>query len=209
VKIKICGLFREQDIGYVNEAQPDYIGFVFAPSKRKVTAAQAEQLRKYLHNNIIPVGVFVNAPSSEIASLCQNGIISIAQLHGNENAKYIEELKTQCTSIQIIKTIQSFELEKMNAANFVAADYFLIDSGSGSGKNFDWEILNCNAIQSLEKKWFLAGGINLGNFDEAVSFNPFCIDVSSGVETNGLKDRDKIFSLVEAVRKSNKGTQYE
>jgi phosphoribosylanthranilate isomerase len=215
MKIKICGLFREQDIEYVNEAQPDFIGFVFADSKRKVSVTQAEQLQKHLHSNIIPVGVFVNAPISEIASLYRNGIISIAQLHGNENTKYIEELKTQCDLIQIIKTIQSFELEKMNAEDFSATDYLLIDSGAGSGKNFNWEILNNYSIQSLKKKWFLAGGINLENIEEAISFNPFCIDVSSGAETSsasetdGVKDRNKILRLVEAVKNLNKGTQYE
>jgi phosphoribosylanthranilate isomerase len=201
MKIKICGLFREQDIDYVNEAKPDFIGFVFAPSKRQVTTAQAKQLRKHLHNNIVPVGVFVNAPISEIASLHKNGIISIAQLHGNENTDYINELKTHCNSMQIIKTVQSFELEKMNADTFSAADYLLVDSGAGSGKNFNWEILNSKLNQLLEKKWFLAGGINLENIKQAISFNPFCIDVSSGAETDGTKDRNKILRLVEEVRK--------
>jgi phosphoribosylanthranilate isomerase len=201
MKIKICGLFREQDIEYANEASPDYIGFVFAPSKRQVTAAQAEHLRKLLHDNIIPVGVFVNAPISEIANLYQNGIISIAQLHGNENAEYIKQLKTTCNTMQIIKTIQSFELENINTANFVDADYLLLDSGAGSGKNFNWEILKSHSMQLLEKKWFLAGGINLENIEQAISFNPFCIDVSSGAETDGTKDRNKIMHLIEEVRK--------
>jgi phosphoribosylanthranilate isomerase len=209
MRIKICGLFREQDIEIVNESLPDFIGFVFAESKRKVSFKQVEQLRKSLNDKIIPVGIFVNAPIPEIVSLYKNGIISIVQLHGNENAKYIEELKTQCDSIQVIKTIQSSALEKLSSTNMddiKLADYILIDSGAGNGKTFNWNVLKNNSFQ---QKWFLAGGINLENIEQAISFNPFCIDVSSGTETDGVKDRNKILRLVEVVKNLNKGTQYE
>ncbi|MDR2897168.1 MAG: phosphoribosylanthranilate isomerase [Spirochaetaceae bacterium] len=229
MKIKICGLFREQDIEYVNEALPDYIGFVFAPGKRQVSPARAETLRKSLTQGIIPVGVFVNAPIEAIAALYRNGIISIAQLHGGEDSAYIAELKallsTQLSEacaakqdagrrepIRIIKTIQSSSLEALKgntAADVTAgADYCLIDSGAGSGQAFDWQVLKPGSVQrerieALGKPWFLAGGICQNNIEKALALNPFGVDISSGAETDGIKDREKIMQLVRTVRMTN------
>jgi len=203
VKIKICGLFREQDIDYVNEAKPDYAGFVFAESKRRVSPDFAANLRRRLSGEIIPVGVFVNAVVEDIAALYRDNVISIAQLHGEEDDEYITRLKELSASegnkpIEVIKTISP-----LPTPHSLLPSFYLIDSGAGSGKAFDWELLNSPGMNALKtaKPWFLAGGICLDNIEQALSFNPYALDVSSGAETSGVKDREKIVQLTEIVRK--------
>jgi len=205
MRIKICGLFRDEDIDFVNEAQPEFVGFVFTKSPRQVSTALAQYLRFRLSPDITPVGVFVNAPIQIIAELYQNGVISMAQLHGTEDESYIAQLKKQSISnirqkqippIKVIKTIiQGAIKPKIQLPQ--SADYILLDSGAGSGKTFDW-----SKFQTLKTKrpWFLAGGINITNIDKAKELNPFAVDVSSGVETDGIKDRKKILELVAAAR---------
>jgi phosphoribosylanthranilate isomerase len=202
VKIKICGLFREQDIDYANEARPDYAGFVFAQSKRQVSPVFAARLRRLLLDEIVPVGVFVNAPVEDIAALYRENVIAIAQLHGTEDDEYIMRLKDASAAegkkpVEVIKTIRSAELEK-NAPLTVYADYYLLDSGAGTGKPFDWELLKS---KKFAKPWFLAGGVGLDNIEQAMAFNPYALDVSSGAETDGIKDRAKIVQLTAMARK--------
>jgi len=202
MRIKICGLFREEDIDYVNEARPDYAGFIFAESRRKVSQEFAARLRCRLSDDIVPVGVFVNAPIADIAALYRENVITIAQLHGTENDDYITRLKAASAEdgrkpVEVIKTIKSAELEQ-NALLAAGADYYLIDSGAGSGRSFNWELLNSF---KFEKPWFLAGGVGSDNIEQAMAFNPFALDVSSGAETDGIKDREKIVQLVSTVRK--------
>jgi len=207
IKIKICGLSSMQDINYVNEARPDYVGFVFAESKRRVSGACAGGMSDRLSGEIIPVGVFVDAPIAAIAALYDDKVISIAQLHGGENDEYITQLKEASAEggnkpIAVIKTVRSAELEK-NAPLVKGADYYLIDSGAGSGKPFNWELLNSPRVEAIKAKpWFLAGGIGLDNIERALSFNPYALDISSGAETDGVKDREKIVQLVSMVRKA-------
>jgi phosphoribosylanthranilate isomerase len=202
MRIKICGLFRDEDIDYVNEARPDYAGFVFTESKRQVSAPLAQYLRFRLAQDIVPVGVFINAPVPLIASLYSNGTISIAQLHGDEDESYIAHLKKTCSAIKtqtkfkVIKVIKGEALVKNIPVT--TADYYLIDSGAGSGKTFSWELLKS---KKFDKPWFLAGGINMKNIKQAMALNPFAIDISSGAETDGIKDREKILQLISAVRK--------
>jgi phosphoribosylanthranilate isomerase len=230
MKIKICGIFRDEDIDFVNEARPDYIGFVFAQSRRNVTVAQAARLRERLAHGITAAGVFVNAPIEEITALYRDGVISLAQFHGAEDETYISRLKeagkknnrTTDNPVPVIKTIQSGELERMsgcpvgqlarNKAERNAmpsnADYYLIDNGAGSGKAFNWNILNPGSpcacrLKAAGKPWFLAGGITKDNIKEAIALNPFCIDISGGAETGGIKDREKIIQLTTIVRKGN------
>ena len=203
MQIKICGLFRDEDIDYVNEARPDYAGFVFAGSKRQVSAPLAQYLRFRLADGIIPVGVFVNVPIAEVAAMYHNGVISIAQLHGGEDESYISALKKKCNTasgakIKIIKVIKSEELKYKIPAT--GADYYLIDSGAGTGKSFNWELLGS---KKFSKPWFLAGGINLKNIKQAMELNPYAVDISSGAETDGIKDREKILQLVSMIRKGN------
>ena len=205
MKIKICGLFREQDIDYVNEAKPDYAGFVFAESKRRVSPALASGLRGRLLDEIIPVGVFVNAPIADIAALYRENVIVIAQLHGTENDDYITQLRAASAAgggkpVEVIKTVQSAALEK-NMPVAAGADYYLLDSGAGSGKTFNWELLNSPRVEAIKAKpWFLAGGVGLGNIEQVFGYNPYAVDVSSGAETDGVKDREKIVQLVSIVR---------
>jgi phosphoribosylanthranilate isomerase len=201
MKIKICGISRGEDVDSLNEAMPDYTGFVFASSKRKVSPAQASKLRRRLAVGIAPVGVFVDAPVEDILALYFDGVISLAQLHGNEDENYINRLKEASAKsgvpVPVIKVIRGGELARGTPLN-TEADYYLIDSGAGSGLSFDWNVLNsCQ----FDKPWFLAGGINADNIEQAMSFKPFCIDVSGGAETDGVKDREKIVQLTSMVRK--------
>jgi phosphoribosylanthranilate isomerase len=196
-KIKICGLFRNEDIDYVNLARPDYVGFVFAASRRRVTPDGAARLWGKLAEGIVPVGVFVDAPPEEIAALCARGVIEIAQLHGHEDETYIARLKELCPA-PIIKAVSVKSARDIEGCPAASADYLLLDHGSGgSGERFDWKV-----IQSVAKPFFLAGGVRLENLAEALSHDPYCIDVSSGAETKGVKDREKIETLVRRVREA-------
>jgi len=196
MQIKICGLSRDKDIDYVNEARPNYAGFVFASSPRQVSAVMAQYLRFRLADGIEPVGVFVNTPIKLIAELYKNGTISIAQLHGDEDDAYIKRLKevTGAENLKAIPVIKAIKFDKGDEGRTIAtnADFLLLDSGAGLGKTFNWDILKSIKIN---KPWFLAGGIDIKNVDKAMSLNPYGIDVSSGVETNGVKDQKKILEL--------------
>jgi len=195
-KIKICGLTRPCDIEAVNSTKPDYIGFVFANSRRKVTPQQASKLRDKLNASIIPVGVFVNESIENIIPIVRDGIIEMIQLHGSENEDYIQELK-QLTEKLIIKSITVRHKGDVRAWSNTAADYLLLDNANGgTGQTFDW-----NLIDSTEKLFFLAGGLNAENITEAIAkTSPFAVDVSSGVETNGLKNLTKINEFIRRVR---------
>lgn len=196
-RIKLCGLQSLNDIIAANAVQPDYIGFVFAKtSKRFVTPQTAEQLRKKLDSKIAVVGVFVNEPVEVVAALLNKGIIDMAQLHGTESEEYITLLRKK-TDKKLIKAFSINEANDLQAAYSCSADYILLDSGSGgTGKSFDWSIL-----QSFDRPYFLAGGLNITNVSEAVSrLHPYAVDVSSGVETDGRKDDIKMAAFVNAVR---------
>ncbi|MCL2043350.1 MAG: phosphoribosylanthranilate isomerase [Treponema sp.] len=197
MKIKICGLFRPEDIDYINEARPDYAGFVFAKSRRQVSYREAERLREKLAAGIIPVGVFVNTAAEDIAALYSNGVIEIAQLHGSEDGEYITKLKDLC-GIPVIKTITVGEPYMPNNISPIPADYYLFDSGAGSGKPFNWDTFD---PEKIEKPWFLAGGINPDNIVQAMKLNPYAVDISSGAETEGTKDLNKILQLTRGVKR--------
>lgn len=199
-RVKICGLSRPCDIEAVNTTMPDYIGFVFAQSRRRVNTEQAKLLKSALDKRIQAVGVFVNEPLQNIVNLCNAGIIDLVQLHGDEDEQYIGALKQQVSN-KIIKAIRvrcSMDLEQ---AQRLPCDYLLLDTYSpkeygGTGAAFDWDMIN-----NIEKPFFLAGGINIENAAAAIKkVNPYCLDVSSGVETDGLKDRQKIIQLINAIR---------
>ncbi|MDY3845115.1 MAG: phosphoribosylanthranilate isomerase [Ruminococcus sp.] len=198
MKIKICGLKRNEDIEYVNEALPDYIGFVFSKSRRQVILQQAYDLKRDLNSRIKSVGVFVNEPQDMIAELAKNGIIDLAQLHGNEDNVYISKLREKTDGkVKIIKAISISNEFSIDQINEIDADFFLLDNGSGgTGKAFDYSLIK----NKVNDRIFLAGGINAGNIKNAVSLNPYCIDVSSGAESDGIKDREKIIKLVRSIR---------
>ena len=201
-KIKICGLFRDCDIDYVNEAMPDYIGFVFAKSRRQVSAVWAEAMRPRLRSEIIPVGVFVNESLSKVAELLNDNIIELAQLHGNENETYIQELKT-LTDKPIIKAVRVLSQQDIEGAQDTIADFLLLDNGTGgTGESFDWSLVsNLKNQNQNQKPFFLAGGLKAGNLEQAIAAtSPYAVDISSGVETDGLKDRAKILEIVRRMR---------
>lgn len=198
VKIKICGLKRLEDVEIVNRYNPDFIGFVFADSKRKVSHDLARKLKDYLNSNIISVGVFVDASKDEILSLFNEGIIEIAQLHGNENEEYIIDIKERTNNeLKIINAIEMSQDTDLLVYDNSLADYLLLDSGKGSGKTFDWQLIRNN----LKKDFFLAGGLNSENVVEAIDeFDPYAIDLSSSLETDGFKDELKIKEIIEVIK---------
>ncbi|MCG2730888.1 MAG: phosphoribosylanthranilate isomerase [Acetobacterium sp.] len=196
-KIKICGLTRLADIKAVNAAQPDYIGFVFATSKRQVDMETARTLKQVLDPGIKAVGVFVNHPMAEIIALAEAGIIDLIQLHGDEAEATVRLLQLQ-TGLPVIR---AFRIKSQADIKETAADYRLFDTYDpsqygGSGAAFNWELL-----QGVTGDFFLAGGLNSGNIEAAIKqVKPYCIDISSGVETDGVKDRDKIIEIVAKTR---------
>lgn len=197
VKIKICGLKRMEDIEIVNKYKPDYIGFVFADSKRKVSYNLARKIKQNLDPSIKSVGVFVDADIDEILNLYNDGIIDFAQLHGRESEDYIKKLrqKSNC-HLKIINSIEMSDKTDLLKYDNSMADYLLLDSGKGSGKTFDWQLIR----NDLKKEFFLAGGLNTDNISLAIKdVNPFAVDLSSSLETDGYKDEIKIKKLMEAI----------
>jgi len=201
--IKICGLTRLEDIAAVNEYRPDLIGFVFAASPRQVNQEQAMVLKAALDPNITAVGVFVNENPDRILDILRRGIIDMVQLHGNESAKYLALLKSHA-DCPVIKAVRVETAEQVLEAEQLPGDFLLLDSYhpgqlGGTGQTFDHTL-----IPVLSKHYFLAGGINPENIASILAnTHPYGIDVSSGVETNRLKDPDKIRQVITAVRKAN------
>ena len=197
-KIKICGLFRSCDIDYVNEAKPDFCGFIIdvPKSHRNVTVEQVRLLRKNLCPEIQAVGVFVDAPQELIAGLVLDGTLDLVQLHGQEDEVYIAELRKQI-SVPIIKAFSVQTSEDVRRAEESSADCILLDHGSGgTGASFDWSLLT-----GLTRPYVLAGGLTPENLPGAIKrLHPWTVDLSSGVETDGEKDRSKILAAVQAVR---------
>ena len=211
-KIKICGLKRIEDIQYVNETKPDYAGFVFAGTKRKISFEDAARLKSFLDKDIKAVGVFVNEKIDNIIKLCAENVVDFIQLHGDEDEPYIYRLKERMDKpvIKAVK-IQSSKFKvtpqvsspkvligdtsslKLQSSN---ADFILFDSGAGSGETFDWSL-----VKRYDKPFFLAGGLNEDNIEKALkTLSPYCVDLSSGVETDGLKDFEKIKKIINIVR---------
>lgn len=197
-RIKICGLKTMDDIFSVNKLKPEYAGFVFLKGRaRYVTPLQAAEMQQALDPSITPVGVFVNEPLAQVASLFQNGIIQIAQLHGNESEAYVKELKNLC-KCPVIKAFIVKTKEDVAKALSFPCDYLLLDNGMGTGQAFDWSL-----IQNIKKPFFLAGGLNPENVAKAIELtHPYAVDVSSGVETDGRKDPSKIEAFLQAVHRS-------
>lgn len=195
-RIKFCGLLRECDIKSANELLPEYIGFVFWPgSIRYVSPEIACRLRKFLADGIHAVGVFVDEKPENISALTQSGIIDIIQLHGHEDNEYISRLR-KLTGKTIIKAFKVTSPQAIILAMNSTADYVMLDSGAGTGKAFDWSL-----IHEISRPYFLAGGLTSENVRSAVNeLKPFAVDVSSGIETDGIKDKAKMTAFVKAVR---------
>jgi phosphoribosylanthranilate isomerase len=196
-KIKICGLFRPCDGDYVSEALPDYGGFVFYEgSRRFVTEEQALALRQAIHTSIETVGVFVNAPMEQIEGIYEKGLISIVQLHGDEDNAYIEELGRRLPKAKIWKAFQVHSAEQLQQAERCAADLVLLDNGAGTGVPFDWALL-----KEFQRDFILAGGLTAENIPQAIeATSPYGVDLSSGAEEDGVKSRERILAAVAAAK---------
>lgn len=233
-RIKICGLKRMEDIQAVNEYMPEYIGFVFANTKRFVSDELAAELKSALDKRIKAVGVFVNEPIAHVVKLVSEGTIDMIQLHGQEDLNYVNQLKEELEKIprcrdgngqpEIIKAVRidvSLEVTEEKEAKIIKenqrlideakalqVDYLLFDAKvkgilGGSGKQFD--IAGLPPDEAIGMPYFLAGGIGLHNVKQLIALrNPYGIDVSSAVETDGYKDKEKIREFIETVRKESK-----
>lgn len=200
-KVKISGISHEVEIGIMNELRPDYVGFMFVPrSKRFIAPEHAGMLRSKLNPKIKTVGVFANASLQTVAMCIEVSGIEIIQLHGDETKEYIAALREliHCPIIKAFKVTRAIDAER---AMNTTADYVLLDSGGGSGKSFDWSLI-CNT----NRKYFLAGGLTADNVAQALSISPqpYCLDVSTGVESNRLKDYRKVMKFLIAVREFRK-----
>lgn len=196
-KIKFCGMQTLRDIEAANEIMPEYAGFVFAPQFRRFVSRETfAMIRSALNPEIKTVGVFVDNPFDEIAGLLKSGIIDFAQLHGSEDEGFILRLQEH-TLKPIIKAFKIETAEDIKRAKASSADFVLLDSGTGTGRRFDWSL-----IRDFGRNYFLAGGLCPENVSEAIEkFSPYAVDVSSGIETDMVKDKVKMQKFAQAVRK--------
>lgn len=210
--IKICGIKRIEDVDYVNQYQPDWIGFIFAGKKRKIDFETAKLLKSRLESSIKAVGVFVNEEIDHIVKLVNHHVIDLVQLHGDEDEEYICKLNESLGNIRrshdvsVIKAIRVKSTKQVLEAQKLPVDYLLLDAFmedeyGGGGKVFDHRL-----IPNLSKPYLLAGGIDYNNvvkiLDSLKSKGialPCCIDVSSSVETDGCKDAEKIRKIISVV----------
>lgn len=212
-KIKLCGMMKPCDIEYANRVKPDFVGFIFANTRRKISAAQAKQFREALDAEIPVVGVFVNEDIPVITSLVLDGCIDMIQLHGEEDADYIRCLREVC-DVPVIKAVKVQTVEQIRQTAALPVDYLLLDTYrkgvlGGTGEAFDWELLReAKAVagdtaegELFGKPYFLAGGLHAGNLREAAALGSYGVDVSSGIETDGSKDFTKMVEVMELVRK--------
>lgn len=200
-RVKLCGLTHPCDIEAANELCPEYIGFVFAPkSKRYVSPEKAAELKRILAPEILAVGVFVNEEPETVAAFLEEGVIDIAQLHGSESEEYIRQLRS-LTGRPIIRAFRIDDAEDIRTAVQSSADYILLDSGAGgTGTAFDWSL-----IRDVTRPYFLAGGLTVGTVAEAIkALHPYAVDVSSGIETDGHKDKRKMKGFVQEVRNTER-----
>ena len=196
-KIKLCGLSRIEDIEAANNLKPDFIGFVFAAkSKRRVSHLKAAELKSKLNPETKAVGVFLDDDLDTVGALMNLGIVDLVQLHGSEDEEYISKLRA-ITDKPIIKAFIINNEDDVKQAEASSADYILLDGGKGEGRAFNWKLL-----ESIKRPYFLAGGLNADNAEAAVAdLHPFAVDVSTGIESGGVKDKEKMAAFVTAVRK--------
>ncbi|MDF7640247.1 phosphoribosylanthranilate isomerase [Bifidobacterium sp. ESL0784] len=204
-KVKLCGLKREQDMDAALAAGSDAVGFIidFPKSHRSISPERVAELVKYMKaqaretgaNPPAAVGVFVDQPAQRVAVIARDADLDVIQLHGHENEDYLSELREQVT----LPIMQAFKVrEALDVAEALesSADMVLLDAGAGDGKTFDWSL-----VRDVNRPFMLAGGLNPGNVAEAIrATHPFGVDMSSGVETDHLKDPGKMFAAVKAVR---------
>ena len=197
-KVKICGLSTKEAVETAVSAGADYIGFVFAPSKRQVTLEQAAELTKLIPVNVKKVGVFVSPSRAQLLEAIEKVGLNLIQVHGQVGDDLFEDLP--CASIQAV------QVDREGLVPNSCADYLLFDAPvAGSGQTFDWGQLDTTG---LNQPFFIAGGLNEDNVVKAIQhFTPYAVDVSSGVETDGQKDHEKIRRFIERVKHGISGTK--
>ena len=204
-RVKLCGMFRDEDVQAVAEARPDLCGFIvdFPKSHRSVTPAQLAGLCDRLLEcepagaPVWRVGVFVDEPMEQLVRIVDAGCIDLVQLHGSEDAAYIDELRHR-TGVGIIQAFRIRSAADAAAAEASAADLVLLDNGQGTGEGFDWSL-----VASVGRPFMLAGGLGPENVAQAIEeVRPWGVDMSSGIETEKLKDPAKMAAAVAAVRKA-------
>lgn len=204
-KIKICGMQRIEDIEIVNGLLPDYVGFIMSAQnkfRRQVTVETAKKLSKKLNPHIKAVGVFVDEPVKFIRNICSEDIIDLIQLHGHEDNDYINALAKN-VKIPIIKAVHVKIANDITEAENLDCDYLLLDTAykdkiGGGGQKFNWNLIPKN----VTKPFFLAGGLSAENIKQAIeTVNPYAVDLSSSVETDGYKDREKVREVIDIVRR--------
>ncbi|WP_274641557.1 phosphoribosylanthranilate isomerase [Streptococcus equinus] len=191
-KVKICGLSTREAVEAAVNSGADYIGFVFAKSKRQVGIKQASHLAQFIPKTVQKVGVFVSPTLMELQEAIVKVPLDFVQIHGEFSDEDFEKLDVpSIRAISVEKTLEEIETK---------ADFLLFDAPlAGSGKTFDWELLK---DENIEKPYFLAGGLTVDNVKQAITFfRPYAVDVSSGVETDGKKDLLKIMRFIESVKK--------
>ena len=208
-KVKMCGISKVETIPAVVEAKPDYMGLVFAPSKRQVTVEQAKILIEELHKQCInhydtkvvkTVGVFVNETLDNLVRIADTANLDAVQLHGDEDEAFIQSLKER-TNVEVWKAIQirtAADTEKWidSSADMLLFDAYHKDERGGTGEVFDW-----SSLDAFERPFMLAGGIDSTNVARAIrTVRPYGIDISSGIETNGVKDDEKITAFTKIVK---------
>lgn len=215
VRLKICGLRRPEDVDYVNEAAPDFCGFIIdiPKSRRSISQETARELKRRLRPGIVAVGVLADSDPQKAAELLIEGIVDAVQLHGCEDDTYIAALRNILEREGVplknrswpvlIKAFSIRSQEDLASAAGSGADMILLDNGAGgTGRAFDWSLLKGAGIG--ERPYILAGGLGPDNLQEAMeALRPWGLDISSGVETEGKKDRDKILAAAAAVRRWN------
>lgn len=206
-RVKICGLKTVEDIYMINRLKPDFVGFVFAGKKRRITPEQAAVMKGRLLPEIKSVGVFVNEDVNRAAALARQGTIDLIQLHGDEEEDYILQLKA-LTEKPVIKAVRVRSREDILRAQTFSCEYLLLDTYKkneygGSGEAFQWDLIP----GEMEKPCFLAGGLGIYNIAAALrSCTPWAVDVSSSVEENGRKAEDKVRAFIEKVHELDAGT---
>jgi phosphoribosylanthranilate isomerase len=191
-------MWREVDIEGVNAARPDYVGFVidFPKSKRSLTRERVAQLSSQVDDRIVRVGVFVDEPQEFVAELFDAGTIDVAQLHGHEDEEYIARLRA-ISDVRIWQAFQVRDAAATERARASSADMVVVDAGQGTGHVFDWSL-----VQGLDRDFILAGGLGPDNVAAAIEqVRPWGVDMSSGIETDGVKDPEKMRAAVAAARK--------
>ncbi|GAA0306354.1 phosphoribosylanthranilate isomerase [Gracilibacillus halotolerans] len=200
VQVKICGLMNKEAIQTAADAGTDFIGFVFAKSKREVTVEQAKELASYVPSHVKKVGVFVNEERAVIEEIVQTVGLDYVQLHGDETPEFVNQLP-----FPVIKAFQVRSEKDLEQLESYHCDYYLLDSPAGkyrggNGEAFDWNL--AKTFNFLNKKVLLAGGLTPENVAQAVQeVVPAGVDVSSGVETDGEKDIEKIKQFILAAKK--------